>query len=195
MAGFRMEARRMISEMNEMDTDWRDRRYLDMLGYAILAGYQLALWRALGSGSGAMTQMLLGEVGDLVLEALRETGVNIDYDVAEPDKIVEDVLGRIGIAREVRVERLEDSVKHGRRLRRYRVVIKDSMFAPVHAMLVQRGMREYPLSPEALVIAAIVRRVLHSRNPRARVSVRAILPASGNEPLEVIVEEVAPLTN
>jgi len=190
-----MEARRMISEMNKINTGWRDRRYLDMLGYAILAGYQLALWRALGSSSGAMTQMLLGEVGDLVLEALRETGIDIDYDVAEPDKIIEDVLRKIGIAREVRVERLEDSVKHGRRLRRYRVTIKDSMFAPVHAMLAQRGMREYPLSPEALVIAAIVRRVLQSKNSRARVNVRTILPAPDNEFLEVIIEEIAPLSS
>ncbi len=138
--GVRMEARTMISEYEGVNTEWRDRKKLDMVGYAILAGYQMALYRALGSaGAGAMTQMLLGEIGDLILEVLGELEGKISYNVSEPHELIADVLKKLGIAKEVRVERLEDVEKHGRKLRRYRVEIKDSMFMPVHKVLVKRG--------------------------------------------------------
>ena len=185
----------LVESIHKMDMEWRDMERLAMVGYAVLAGYQMALYRALGkSGAGAMTQMLLGEVGDLVLDALARAEGEIKYDAAEPHEIIADVLRRLGIAREVRVERLEDAEKHGRRLRRYRVEIADSMFMPVHRMLTERGLREYPLSPEAMIVAAIVRRVLTAKNPRARVNVTTVLPQSENEPLTIMVEEILPLS-
>ncbi len=192
--GIRMEAQTMISEYEGVNTEWRDRKKLDMVGYAILAGYQMALYRALGSaGAGAMTQMLLGEIGDLVLEILGELEGKIDYSVSEPHELIADVLKRLGVAKEVKVERLEDVEKHGRKLRRYKVEIKDSVFMPVHKVLVKRGLREYPLSPEAMIVAAIVRKVLLEKNPKARVNVTTVLPQSEGEPLTIIVEEILPL--
>ncbi len=192
--GIRMEAQTMISEYEGVNTEWRDRKKLDMVGYAILAGYQMALYRALGSaGAGAMTQMLLGEIGDLVLEILGKLEGKIDYSVSEPHELIADVLKRLGVAKEVKVERLEDVEKHGRKLRRYKVEIKDSVFMPVHKVLVKRGLREYPLSPEAMIVAAIVRKVLLEKNPKARVNVTTVLPQSEGEPLTIIVEEILPL--
>ena len=192
--GVRMEARELISGYEGVNTDWRDRKKLDMVGYAILAGYQMALYRALGSaGAGAMTQMLLGEIGDLILEVLGELEGSIDYNVAEPHELIADILKRLGIAKEVKVERLEDVEKHGRKLRRYKVEIRDSIFMPVHRVLVKRGLREYPLSPEAMITAAIVRKMLLEKNPRARVNVTTVLPQSEGEPLTIIVEEILPL--
>ncbi len=192
--GVRMEAKTMISGYEDVNISWRDRRKLDMVGYAILAGYQMALYRALGrAGAGAMTQMLLGEIGDLVLEVLSELEGSINYKVAEPHELIADVLKRLGVAKEVRVERLEDVEKHGRKLRRYKVEVKDSIFMPVHRVLVKRGLREYPLSPEAMIVAAIVRKMLLEKNPKARVNVTTVLPQSENEPLTIIVEEILPL--
>lgn len=182
-----------MESVREVEMSWRDMERLSMVGYAVLAGYQMALYRALGSGAGAMTQMLLSEIGDLVLDTLERADGEMRYDVAEPHEIIADVLKRMGIAKKVRVERLEDAEKHGRRLRRYRVEIMDSVFMPVHRLLAERGLREYPLSPEAMIVAAIVRRVLVAKNPGARVNVTTILPSGKEEPLTVLVEEILPL--
>ncbi len=42
-------------------------------------------------------------------------------------------------------------------------------------------------------MAAIVRKMLLERNPRARVNVTTLLPRSESEPLTIIVEEILPL--
>jgi hypothetical protein len=103
------------------------------------------------------------------------------------------VFKELGIAKDVRVERLEDATKYGCKLVRYKVELYDSFYKPVHKVLVSRGLTEYPLSPEALLAAALLRKKLRETQKDARVKVTAKLPQSKNEPLTLIIEQILPL--
>lgn len=77
----------------------------------------------------------------------------------------------------------------------YKLYIKGSLFAPVHKILIDRGLKEFPLSPEGLLAASIVRRVLRERkdgNTKARINVNTKLPVNG-ETLIVEIKEVGSL--
>ena len=131
----------------------------------IIAAYQYALHRALGSGSGAMTQMLITSLGDELVNLLEDIGVKIseERDVAEA---IKKALEEFGIAKRVEVIKPETN-KAGEE---YVIKIYDSVFKDIPRFLAKVGAR-YTLSPEALLVAAIVRGFLRRRDPNARVNV------------------------
>ena len=131
----------------------------------IIAAYQYALHKTLGSGSGAMTQMLITSLGDELVNLLEDIGVRIseETDVAEA---IRKALKEFGIAERVEVIKPE-TAKAGEE---YIVKIYDSVFKDIPRFLAKVGAR-YTLSPEALLVAAIVRGFLRRKDPNARVTV------------------------
>ena len=191
----RVEANRLIEYQKKVDNSWRGRRERELVDMALMTGYQIALWRTLGPGINSMGQMLQSEVGELLIEILdRLTGQEMDFKIDDAGKLIKEAFERLGIAREIRVERLSDEVKYGRKMRRYRVEIKDSAYMPIHMTLVERGLKEFPLSPEALLAAAIIRKMIRAvtGDGKARVKVTALLPASPGEPLTLLIDEILP---
>ncbi len=130
----------------------------------IIAAYQYALHRALGSGSGAMTQLLISSLGDELIDLLREVGIDIMGESLED--AIKLALQEFGIARSVEVVKPETS-KVGEE---YIIRIYDSVFKEIPKFLAKIGAR-YTLSPEALLVAAIVRGFLRKKDPNARVTV------------------------
>ncbi len=192
------EAARILEEGGKVETGWRSLERVIGLLNAIVAGYQLCMVRMLGSGATATTQILLTEVGELLSRMVDRIldSSQASYELENVGKLIANAFRELGIARRVEVEELEATEKHGQKLRRYRVLVYDSIFSPAHRILVERGVREFTLSPEALLAAAIVRRVLRERtggDRRARVTVKAILPQAADQPLEVLVEQLVSL--
>ncbi len=191
-----MTAHRLVKEMEQVDMGWRSLEKLNHVMQAVMIGYQVALYRALGEkGMKAMSQLLLTEVGDLIADVFERFAGEREYShhIEDIEELVKEQLEHLGIARDVRVEELEKRVKYGQELRRFRKEVYDSVFTPVHRLLVERGLKEYPLSPEALLVAAIIRRALRSVDERARVKVDVKLPQSPREPLTILVEEITRL--
>ncbi len=130
----------------------------------IIAAYQYALHRALGSGSGAMTQLLISTLGDELIELLRDIGMDVMSKNLED--AIRHALEEFGIAKNVEVVKPETS-KTGEE---YVIRIYDSVFKDIPRFLSKIG-AHYTLSPEALLTAAIVRGFLRKRDPDARVTV------------------------
>ena len=188
-------SKQLIAESHATNTSWRSMENLNLVNMALMVGYQIALAKTLGTGVNSMGQLLQNEVGDLIAEIFDQVTKEgaINYKTESVEEIIARVFRELGIARDVKVERLEDAEKYGRKLVRYKVELYDSFFKPVHKVLASRGLKEYPLSPEALLAAALLRKKLRLKHADARVKVTAILPHSENEPLTLIVEEILPL--
>ncbi len=146
----------------------------------IIAAYQYALHRALGSGSGAMTQMLITDLGDELVNLLEDVGVRI-MEAENVADAIRRALEEFGIAKKVEVVKPEEN-KVGEE---YIVKIYDSVFKDIPRFLAKVG-ASYTLSPEALLVAAIVRGFLRKRDPNARVSVR-VEPYEPGKPLTIHV--------
>jgi phosphoenolpyruvate synthase/pyruvate phosphate dikinase len=151
---------------------------------AIIAGYQIALNRTLGSGAAAMTQLLIKDIGDFLEELLEEIG----FEVHEIKDLKEDIpksLKMLGISDKVEVEVPSDGAESGDK---YVIKIYDSIFKPVAVMLAKKGI-SFTLSPESFITAAIVRKAVRKVRPNAQVRVKVHPQKSPDEPLviEVIV--------
>ncbi len=188
------EVNSIISGVKDMDTGWRKTENVIMAVNAILLGYQVVIGKTLGRSFGGMTQMLLKEVGDLLSEIVDKlTGDGVEYTEENIKEAIRRSLVETGIAKEVIIEELPPEEKHGALLRRFRIRVKDSMFKPIYSILVQKGFTEFPLSPEGMLIAAVVLRILKKSNRDARLNMKAKLPRADEEDLEIVLEEIRPM--
>ena len=192
----------IVDHSVKVDMSWRNFDNIYHVTNTLLIGYQTVLWRVLGKGMGAMEQLLIREFGEMLAELTnhlerRESGLSMieKHGVEDLETLVRAYLEKLGIARDVKVERLEAIEKYGKLLERFKVEIRDSVFLPTHIVLSKRGIKEFPLSPEGLLIAAVIKRALqHGRGDESvRVKVDAFLPEKEGDPLVVIVEEIHPL--
>jgi len=185
--------REVLNGVDHMDTSWRDKTVVINVVNLVVMGYQVVIGKVLGKSYGGMTQLLLNEVGDMLSEMVDElTKGKLVYDADNLAETIKASLMELGIASNMEVEELPPEEKHGRVLRRYRVIIRDSLFQPIYRVLLKKGYTEFPMSPEGLLIAAIVRRVLREKQANARVNMKARLMDDG-ETLEVYIEQIAPL--
>jgi hypothetical protein len=159
---------------------------------SLVTGYSIALAKTLGSGAGAMTQILLTEVGEVLSAMVDEIlgSKQASYELENVEELLRNAFLELGIAEDIKIEK---ETKNNMLI--YRLYINNSLFSPVHKILADRGLKEFPLSPEGLLSASIVRRVLRERtggDTKARVNVTTKLPTDGN-PLIVEIKQVANL--
>ncbi|UXD21717.1 hypothetical protein IPA_07150 [Ignicoccus pacificus DSM 13166] len=148
----------------------------------IVAAYQIAITKTLGSASNAMAQMLLTELGELLSKYVDEVLGEADYSNVE--ETVRRAFKELGLAEEVNVKK-EDS-------KRWVIEIKGSVFIPTYRMLKERGVQFFTLSPEALLVASIIRRHLREAGEgNERVRVKAEVPE--DDVLRFIVERIQAL--
>ncbi len=151
---------------------------------AIIAGYQIALNRTLGSGSAAMTQLLIKDVGEFLEEMLEEIGFEV-HEIKDLKEDIPKAFKMLGISNNVEVETPEDGADQGDK---YVIKIHDSVFKPVSMLLAKKGIA-FTLSPESFVAAAIVRKAIRKVRPNAQVRVKIHPQKNPEDPLviEVIV--------
>ncbi len=132
---------------------------------ALVSAYQIAITRALGAGANALSQMLLFELGDLLSDYVEQL---IKVDFSKPEEAIEKVFKELKLAKEVKVKR-EDST--------WDIEVRGSVFIPTYQILRQRNIEFFTLSPEALIIASIIRRYLRMKGKgNERVKVKAEVP-------------------
>ncbi|WP_317895373.1 hypothetical protein [Pyrofollis japonicus] len=175
-----------------MNTEWRDINRVLMTINAIVLGYQVVIGKTLGKSFGGMTQMLLREVGNLLSDIVDQLVGDIEYSEEKLVEAIERSLVATGIAKDVKVEELPSEVKHSYVLRRFSIKITDSIFKPIYKVLSKYGYKEFPLSPEGMLVAAVVLKVLKQSNKSAKLNMKARLPTSEDEALEIIVEQIIP---
>ena len=112
----------------------------------VVAGYQIALSRVLGNGFTGLNQLLIRELGEYVRALAGDAGCG----GSGPERIRRALAGS-GIARDVSVEPIVESGS----IVGYRVTVRGSLFSPLYRILLQRGMKQFPLSPEAMLVAAV----------------------------------------
>lgn len=151
---------------------------------AIIAGYQIALNRTLGSGSAAMTQLLIKDIGEFLEELLEDIGFEV-HEIKDLKDDIPKAFKMLGISDKVEVELPQNGTSAGDR---YIIKIHDSIFKPVALLLAKRGIK-FTLSPESFLAAAIVRKAIRKVKPDAQVRVKVHPQKSPEEPLviEVIV--------
>ncbi len=182
----------IIEHSRSLDNGWRKTDKLIMSINAIVLGYSLVIGKTLGKSFTGMSQLLLNEVGDTLAEMVDEIVGRASYSSENLAELIKRGLEESSIARNVVVEEQPPVEKHGVYLRRFRITIKDSLFKPIYGVLLKRGYQEFPLSPEAMLVAAIVRRILRKKKKDARLKVHAKLMEDG-ETLEIAVEELPSL--
>jgi len=132
---------------------------------ALVSAYQIAITRALGAGANALSQMLLYELGDLLSEYV-ENLIKVDFE--KPEEAIEKIFKELKLAKDVKVVR-EDGA--------WNIEVRGSIFIPTYQILRQRGVEFFTLSPEALLIASIIRRYLRLKGKgNERVKVKAEVP-------------------
>ena len=143
---------------------------------AIVSAYQIAITKVLGAGANAMAQMLLSELGDFLSDYVESVIGKIDY--SDVEEAVKKIFEELGLAKEVEIKE-----KDGK----WEVVVKGSVFIPTYKILFERGVKFFTLSPEALLIASIIRKSLRSKgDEKARVRVKAETPSDDTLRFEVI---------
>ncbi len=183
---------RIVDGVREMDTGWRSVDRVIMAVNTIVLGYQVVIGKTLGKSFGGMTQMLLREVGELLSEVVDNLVGGLDYSEENLAEAIKRSLVETGIAKKVEVEELPAEIRHGRKMRRFRIRVEDSLFRPIYEVLVKKGYVEFPMSPEGLLIAAVVLRVLKKSGKDAKVNMKAVLPRSEEEDLEITIEQIEP---
>ncbi len=148
----------------------------------IIAMYQIALSKALGSGSAALTQLILREATKLADEMLGEISFE-SGSLEELDKTIPELLKILGISDKVEVEKPSNGDQAGKT---YVVKIYDSVFKPVALLLAKKGIK-FTLSPESFIVAYIVQKVVRKTNPKAKVRIDVEPMKSADEPLVVKV--------
>ena len=148
----------------------------------IIAMYQIALSKALGSGSAALTQLILREATKLADEMLGE----IEFEAGELESIDETIkklFTELGISNKVEVEKPSNGDKAGKM---YVIKIYDSIFKPVAILLAKKGIK-FTLSPESFIAAYIIQKVVQKTNPSAKVRINIEPMKSPEEPLVIKV--------
>ncbi len=142
---------------------------------ALLSGYQIALYRTLGNNP-ALTQILITELGDILikLNPKIEEYMKTAEDIGEA---VPHILKDLRIAREISVEKKDST---------YHITIEGSIFEPFAIFMKEKNIRT-TLSPEAILVAAIIRAILRHKDPNARVTTR-LLEYEPGKPLHVEVK-------
>ncbi len=148
----------------------------------IIAMYQLALSKTLGSGSAALTQLILRDATELADEMLKEANIELG-DVEDLASDIPKFFKLIGISDKVEVEVPKDKTAAGSV---YLIKVYDSLFKPVALLLNKRGIK-FTLSPEAFIAAYIVRKALRKINPKANVRISVEPLKSPDEPLVIKV--------
>lgn len=149
---------------------------------ALLSGYQIALYRTIGDNP-ALTQILITELGDILMrldESLKKLIDQADRD--DIGNIVIEVVKKLRISDKVEVEK-KDSIYH--------VYIHNSIFEPFAHFMKEKGIRT-TLSPEAILVAAVIRSILRHKDPKARVSTRMLQWEPG-KPLHIEVKIIGSL--
>ena len=186
------QAHELLTNTGVKDMENRTAERMIPLMNALITGYSMALAKTLGSGAGAMTQILLTEVGEVLSAMVDEIlgSRQAAYELENVEELLRNAFLELGIAENIKIEK---EMKNNMLI--YRLYIDNSLFSPVHKILVDRGLKEFPLSPEGLLSASIVWRVLRERtggDAKARVNVTTKLPTDGN-PLIVEIRQVANL--
>ncbi|WP_143522216.1 hypothetical protein [Pyrodictium delaneyi] len=181
----------VIKQVNRIDTNWRQIDRIITTMNTIVLGYQVVIGKIFGKNFSGMTQMLLREVGSL-LSKLVDSYVNgSDYIKNDLAEAIKRSLLETGIAKKVYVHELPADTRSQRIIRKFKIKIKDSIFRPVYKTLATYGYREFPLSPEGLLVTAIILRHLQEKgNTDTRLTMHALIPQDSEEDLEIIVEQV-----
>jgi len=148
----------------------------------IIAMYQVAISKALGTGSAAMTQLILREIERLTDEMLAKIGFELPEVEDIPKEIVE-VFKLFGFSHKVEVEMPEAGKEHHAGSE-FVVKVYDSIFKPVAYMLMQKGIK-YTLSPESFLAAYVVMKALEKRGEKPRVRVNVEPLKSLEDPLVI----------
>ncbi len=144
----------------------------------IIAMYQLALSKALGSGSAALTQLILRDATSIADEMLKDLGVELG-DVEDLKKDIPKVFKLVGVSEKVEVEVPEDKLSSGSV---YVIKVYDSIFKPVALLLQKKGIK-FTLSPESFIAAYVVKKALRKENTKANVRIQVEPMKSPEEPL------------
>ena len=175
--------------LEKVNGEWRSMDRIVSLMNAVVTGYTIALSKALGSGATAMSQLLIKEIGDVLSEMVDQIlgSKQLEYNVENRIDLIKSALLEMGICKEVEV------VSEGRENEEtHTIKISDSIFHPAHMVLVKQGFREFPLSPEGFLCAAVIRKVLRLKDggdPKAQVRITTKLPINGKT-LIVEVKEI-----
>ncbi|WP_456416305.1 hypothetical protein [Methanocaldococcus sp.] len=168
MEGYSMsqQARDLLQKVHGV---WRSMDRVVPLMNALVTGYIIAVSKVLGRGATAMSQMLIREIGDVIAEMVDQIlgDRQIEYNIENITELIKSALLEMEICKDVEVISEENKNE-----KTYIVKIKDSIFLPTHRVLVNQGYKEFPLSPEGLICAAIVRKALRSKEENADVQVR-----------------------
>ncbi len=147
----------------------------------IVAAYQIAITKALGAGANALSQMLLQELGDLLSDYVKDIIPGVNFE--NPEDAIKKVFKELKLADEVDVKREGDT---------WLIEIRGSIFIPTYKILRQRGVEFFTLSPEALIVASIIRRYLRLKGTgKERVAVKAEVPE--DDVLRFKVEQIRSL--
>ena len=151
---------------------------------AIIAGYQIALNRALGAGAAAMTQLLIKDIGEFLEDMLEDIGFEV-HDIQDLTTDIPKAFKMLGISDNVEVELPNNGSSSGDK---YIIKIHDSIFKPVARLMSQKGIK-FTLSPESFLAAAIVRKAVRKQKPDAQVRIKVHEQKSPDDPLviEVII--------
>ncbi len=149
---------------------------------AIIAMYQLALSKALGSGSAALTQLILRDITDLADAMLKDLGIELG-EVADLREDIPKVFRTMGISERVEVETPEKATESGSI---YIIKVYDSIFKPVALLLNKKGIK-FTLSPESFIAAYLVRKAIRKVNPKAQVRIQVEPYESIEKPLVIKV--------
>ncbi len=152
---------------------------------AIIAGYQIALNKTLGSGAAAMTQLLIKDIGDFLEEMLENVGFEI-HEIRELKYDVPRAFKMLGISDNVEVEIPSGSGTVEKD--KYVIKIYDSIFKPAARFLATKGIK-FTLSPESFLAAAIIRKAIRKTKPNAQIKIKIHPHEKPQDPLviEVIV--------
>ncbi|WP_250543573.1 hypothetical protein [Methanocaldococcus lauensis] len=188
MEGYSMsqQAKDLLQKVNG---EWRNMDRVIPLMNAVVTGYIIAVSKVLGRGATAMSQMLIKEIGDVIAEMVDQIlgDKQLKYNVENRAELIKSALLEMGICKDVEV------ISEGKENEETHIIkIKDSIFLPTHMVLVHQGYKEFPLSPEGLICAAIVRKVLRTKeggNAEAQVRVNTKLPTD-EKTLIVEIKEV-----
>lgn len=149
---------------------------------AIIAMYQVALSKALGTGSAALTQLILRDVTTIADDMLKDMGVELG-EVEDLKDDVPKVFKLMGISDKVEVEVPEETTASGST---YVIKVYDSIFKPVALLLQKRGIK-FTLSPESFIAAYVIRKALRKKDAKAHVRIQVEPMKTPEEPLIIKV--------
>ncbi|RLG82260.1 MAG: hypothetical protein DRO39_09680 [Thermoprotei archaeon] len=145
----------------------------------IVAIYQLALSKTLGTGSAALTQLTLRKATGLIDDMLKDIGFELG-EVEDIANVIPRVFKQLGISEKVEVEVPKEAEASGNT---YVIKVYDSIFKPVAILLGRKGVK-FTLSPESFIAAYVIQKALQKRNPNARVRISLVPRTDAEKPLE-----------